>query len=242
MENQNPDPIVYLSPHLDDAVLSCAGRIAQESRTGLAVWIVTIFAGDPPETAALIGVDGETMPNRRREDQHACALVGAACRHWPFPEAAYRRDPATGRPAYPELADLFGALHPADEAWIDQVAARINQLPPAARVLVPLGVGGHVDHAITRQAAERARGGELTYYEDFPYAQKWGALSKVLRPRRRWRSTATRVSTADLDLKCRAIAAHASQAWILFKDARDLRRKVVRYAFRRRGERYWRPR
>ena len=39
---------IYLSPHFDDAVLSCGGLIRAQSQEGLAVEIWTIFAGDPP--------------------------------------------------------------------------------------------------------------------------------------------------------------------------------------------------
>ncbi len=39
--------MIYLSPHLDDAVYSCGGRIWQDVRRGDTVEIWTIFAGDP---------------------------------------------------------------------------------------------------------------------------------------------------------------------------------------------------
>ena len=39
---------LYLSPHLDDAALSCGGQIAQATRRGARVLIVTVMAGDPP--------------------------------------------------------------------------------------------------------------------------------------------------------------------------------------------------
>ena len=39
---------IYLSPHLDDAVLSCAGQICQFVQAGRSVLIITIMAGDAP--------------------------------------------------------------------------------------------------------------------------------------------------------------------------------------------------
>ena len=39
---------IYLSPHLDDAVLSCGGLIWEQVQLGERVEIWTIFAGDPP--------------------------------------------------------------------------------------------------------------------------------------------------------------------------------------------------
>ena len=39
---------VYLSPHLDDAVLSCGGMIHRQAQAGERVVVVTVCAGDPP--------------------------------------------------------------------------------------------------------------------------------------------------------------------------------------------------
>jgi LmbE family N-acetylglucosaminyl deacetylase len=244
---QHP-PTIYLSPHLDDAVLSCGGRIANQVRAGHPARIVTVFAGEPllregsapsRELMTLGAASQVSVGERRLEDERACSLLGAEYAHWSFLEAAYRLDPSTGRALYRNQAELFGAPHPQDEGLLEDVAAQLRELPPKACIVAPLGIGGHVDHVITRRSAERVWGRELAYYEDFPYAQKWGALSRALRPRTCWRSKAIRLTAQDIELKCQAIAQHASQAWILFKDYPDMKRKVARYAFRRRGECYW---
>jgi LmbE family N-acetylglucosaminyl deacetylase len=39
---------IYLSPHLDDVVLSCGGLVWEQARQGERVEIWTICAGDPP--------------------------------------------------------------------------------------------------------------------------------------------------------------------------------------------------
>ncbi len=44
---------IYIAPHLDDAVLSCGGQIAQHTATGARVLVVTICAGSPKAGAAL---------------------------------------------------------------------------------------------------------------------------------------------------------------------------------------------
>ncbi|MBA4379671.1 MAG: PIG-L family deacetylase, partial [Anaerolinea sp.] len=40
---------IYISPHLDDAVLSCGGLIWEQSHAGTQVEIWTVCTGDPPE-------------------------------------------------------------------------------------------------------------------------------------------------------------------------------------------------
>ncbi|MFQ5421191.1 MAG: PIG-L family deacetylase, partial [Anaerolineae bacterium] len=39
---------IYLSPHLDDAALSCGGQIFTRTSAGESVLVVTVMAGDAP--------------------------------------------------------------------------------------------------------------------------------------------------------------------------------------------------
>ncbi|MGH2521295.1 MAG: PIG-L deacetylase family protein, partial [Anaerolineales bacterium] len=39
---------LYLSPHFDDAALSCGGTIHQQTRQGERAVVVTVCAGDSP--------------------------------------------------------------------------------------------------------------------------------------------------------------------------------------------------
>ena len=50
---------LYLSPHFDDAALSCGGQIATFTAAGQSVLVVTITGGDPPADAR---ADGEIAP------------------------------------------------------------------------------------------------------------------------------------------------------------------------------------
>src|SRR5512136_66244 len=79
---------IYLSPHFDDAVLSCGGLIHEQACQGLQTEIWTIFAGDPPpgplsefaqQTHVLWGItSGEDMvAMRRAEDITAAGIVDA---------------------------------------------------------------------------------------------------------------------------------------------------------------------
>lgn len=174
---------VYLSPHLDDAVFSCGGLIASQIAASEPVAVVTICAGDPPaeglsplaqELIARWGTGADASGDRRSEDHMACGRLGAAVVHLDLPDAIYRLD-AEGRPLYPTEASLFGPLHPADRARVEDLAGRLQSVSPDQSVLYcPLGVGGHVDHILTRQAAE-STGRPLRYYRDFPYAARGGA-------------------------------------------------------------------
>jgi LmbE family N-acetylglucosaminyl deacetylase len=90
--------LVVVSPHLDDAVLSLGAYIAQASRSGRRVVVLTVFAGNPNSGLRAGGWDnrggfateGEASTTRRQEDLEACSLLGAES-HWlPLSEADYR--------------------------------------------------------------------------------------------------------------------------------------------------------
>ncbi len=93
---------IYLSPHLDDAVLSAGGLIYEQAQAGIPVEIWTIMCGYPPigEVSAFaefqhqqwgFGSAEEAMRARREEDQNAAAILGAQAVHFDFLDCIYRR-------------------------------------------------------------------------------------------------------------------------------------------------------
>ncbi len=168
---------VYLSPHLDDVALSVGGLLWEQAQRGDAVQVWTICAGDPPPGPfspfaeglhARWGTGRSAVAVRREEDIASCERMGAAYRHFSVPDCIYRRD-EEGDWYYLQVMDIFGKLHPGEEALVThltQILAR--QLPPDARLVVPLALGGHVDHRLVRTAAERLSM-ERRYYADYPY-------------------------------------------------------------------------
>jgi LmbE family N-acetylglucosaminyl deacetylase len=174
---------VYLAPHLDDAVFSCGGLIARQTANDEGVTVVTVCAGDTPvgeltpfavELHRRWGGAGSPIAARRAEDRMACGRLGASAVHLEVPDAVYRW--AAGEPLYPDEGAVFGSLHPSDEALVAQLAALLEEkCPPQARLYCPSVVGGHVDHRLTRKAAERL-GRPLWYFQDMPYAARGGVL------------------------------------------------------------------
>jgi len=174
---------VYLSPHLDDAVFSCGGLIARQSSGGDEVQVVTIFAGDPPvgeltpfayDLHRRWGGEGSPMGLRRAEDLVACARLGASVVHLSFADAVYRRA-ASGEALHPDSESLFAAPSVEEQALVEVIAETLERsIGPAAEVYLPLGIGGHVDHLMTRRAGERA-GRALWYFRDVPYTLRESA-------------------------------------------------------------------
>jgi LmbE family N-acetylglucosaminyl deacetylase len=241
---------IYLSPHLDDAVLSCGGGLALQARAGHAIRVVTAFAGglntdDEPSPFARslhqrweLGRDAPAI--RRVEDQAALTLLGVDALHWDFPECIYRRD-ADSTPLYPDEASLWGPLHPTDSLLIEALAQRIADLP-AARLCVPLGAGGHVDHRLLRQAAESS-GRALVCYEEYPYAEEPQVVQSVI-VGEGWSPELVFLDEAALQAKIAALECYRSQISTFWSGTEEMGERVRAYALRvgdgRAAERRWR--
>jgi LmbE family N-acetylglucosaminyl deacetylase len=179
--------VVVMSPHLDDAVLSCGALLAHLAARHL-ITVATVFtaAAPPPwslparrQLRALGGVDAEAFfAQRRAEDRDVLAGIGVAAVHLGFRDALFRR----GRrgPAYPTFRfdAARGRVASCDARLAAEVSARVGEITRASEagvVFAPLGIGRHVDHLITRRAArELGRPIRTVYYSDFPYSQTAG--------------------------------------------------------------------
>lgn len=169
---------IYLSPHLDDAVLSAGGLIYEQSRAGIPVEIWTLMCGYPPGTdadaspfAQLLhaqwGFSGaeETVRRRREEDRQAARILGADIVHFDFLDCIYRRG-SDGQWLY---SDVFVPPHPQDADIPAQIAAAVStRLDPDDVIVCQLSVGSHVDHVLARAGAELL-GRPLHYDVDVPY-------------------------------------------------------------------------
>lgn len=152
---------LLLSPHLDDAILSCPGYIQRLRRQGVRVVIATIFSASDDSQAAHYRA-------RRSEDRHAAHLLDASIVHMGFRDAPFRS------PRYRSFCGIvFGQAreYPATvKAVSTGIAGLIRKLHPE-QILAPLAVGNHVDHRAVRDAALLAVDhSRLLFYEDRPYA------------------------------------------------------------------------
>lgn len=254
---------IYLSPHLDDAALSCGGLIAQQSMAGETVEIWTICAGDPPpgpfspfaeELHARWQTGREATALRRQEDLTACAQLSAGCRHLPVPDCIYRRagldywgldDPDHPNSAqapdtylYPDRQAIFADLHPLEQGLVSRLAQKLSEaLPPDANLVCPLTLGGHVDHQLTRQAAE-ALGWKLWYYADYPYVLQDGETIAALEANG-WRMPRFPLSPAALQAWIQAVAAHQSQISTFWPNLSAMKAAITAYHDRFGGAVLW---
>ena len=99
------------------------------------------------------GLGADAMERRREEDREAARRLGAEALHLGLPDAIYRVDPQSGRPFYPRWWALVGRARSADSLR-PLLRRALAELPESELLLVPFAIGGHVDHRLTREAAE----------------------------------------------------------------------------------------
>jgi len=250
---------IYLSPHLDDVVLSCGGLIATQTQAGERVLVVTFFAASPAndtptafarELKERWGGAEDPVAVRRAEDLAALHVLGAEGWHLPFTDCVYRLDAQTGEAYYPTVEAIFADLHPAEAAWSavlrDAFLAHIGPLA-GTRLYAPLTVGHHVDHLLVQgMALDLLAGGhEVLFYEDYPYAGDAEAIAAVLQrwPADCWTAQTVYLDAAAVRAKGDAVACHASQISTFWSGTDEMRAALRAQALRvgegRPAERYW---
>jgi LmbE family N-acetylglucosaminyl deacetylase len=240
---------VYLSPHLDDAVLSCGAAIHRQTSAGEQVVVITTFAGDPPVESPLSdfalvqygywGNPPRPMALRRAEDVTALTLLGAEAQHLAYLDAVYRVG-LDGGWLYTDVDTLFGAVRSGDPLAPNEntpLADRLTGLLPEDTetvVYAPLGVGHHVDHQIVHAAARalEGRGYRLAYYEDFPYAERPEAVERALADASatHWSPDVRPLDAIDLAAKVLSIGYYRSQMSILFGGSEKMPSRVWAFA------------
>jgi LmbE family N-acetylglucosaminyl deacetylase len=152
--------VVAVSPHMDDAVLSCSGLIAGAR----AAAVITVFAGFPAPHTAVTEWDRESgfadgddvVAIRRAEDRAALARLGA-------------------KPVWLDFLDSQYVLDPLQPATPSEVAvtlrAALGDLK-ADTIALPLGLS-HTDHECTHEACV------LLLRESPELAANWVAFTDV---------------------------------------------------------------
>ena len=167
------EPIAILSPHFDDAVLSCWHLLSGSGE----VLVINVFAGIPPPDASggwwdsLSGRDDPraVVNERVAEDRAALALAGRSPLNLAFLDRQYR----SGRQA---VEPLVGALRAALPAGAVVFAPGALAPQPASSVAPDAGREPHPDHVAVRSAALalRSAGVDVALYADLPHASARG--------------------------------------------------------------------
>lgn len=237
--------LLVLSPHLDDAALSCGASMARAVDGGWRAVVLVLFAGVPPEAALtpaareyheMCGLGDDAIAARIGEDEAAMSVLSAESRRLDLLECLYRLGP-DGTPLYPSWADISDPPGGPEPAIVDAVTAGIADALASYQpdvVLHPLAVGGHVDHLAVRAGALRVQAGAPGVswfgYEDVPYVMfpwhaGWEATVAA-----GWHPTAHAVDEQQWARKLDAVACYPSQVTAMFGQPSDWRTYLTSYA------------
>jgi LmbE family N-acetylglucosaminyl deacetylase len=225
---------LFISPHLDDVVLSCGGYISRLAAAGEHVIIVTVATADVPKGTSLsrqmiwrhlIWRQGnKPFAARCREDATAAAILGVQYRHLDLLDAIYRCD-ASNKPLYPN-SNVHVPIHAFDWENYEPILRReLLQVLSAwdswqVRVFCPLGVGEHIDHILVRSAVEEAyEPQKIIYYEDYPYVNNLDALqylSYLSNSGESWQTITVKLTPIEIEARIASVACYVSQIPVLF--------------------------
>lgn len=202
---------VFLSPHFDDAVLSCGGVIYELTNQGIPVEIWTVCGAVPEwegEEASKFhkqwGVANgkQAVELRREEDREACKILGATPVHLDMCDKIYRQK---------------------DNGFAEYMKLELSRIPTQDNLITSFAVGDHPDHVLTRKAAESA-GRFLKYYLEIPY-QLYNPMPEMhdFQPR------IHPISAAGMSAWVRAAGCYKSQVGMLFGNKEKMTKSITNY-------------
>jgi LmbE family N-acetylglucosaminyl deacetylase len=235
---------IYISPHLDDAVLSAGGLIHDQVRAGVQVEIWTILCGFPPpgELSPFaqvlhyqwgIASADELIRSRRAEDEKACHMVGAKPVYFDYLDCIYRR----GKNDDWLYSYIFVPPHEDEVDLPARIAESISaRITPTDQLVCQLALGSHVDHVLVRRAVELLQRPVL-YDVDIPYL--FNSPAELAPKTAGMKANTHRITAAGLQSWQDAVAAYESQISSLFDSPEDMREKIRQYGSESSGFHLW---
>jgi LmbE family N-acetylglucosaminyl deacetylase len=236
--------LIYISPHLDDAVLSAGGLIYEQTQADMDVEIWTMTCGSPPNNElspfaqALhytwgVPAANDLLAARIAEDVKAAHVVGAKTAHFDFLDCIYRRG-TNGDWLY---SDVFVPPHEDDANLPARMAESIAaRLLPTDQLVCQFGLGSHVDHTLVRRAVELLQR-PLLYAADIPYLFK--SPAELASYTAGMKAKSHRITDSGVWSWLEACAAYKSQLSGLFASTEEMKNQILQYWSEYIGIRLW---
>ena len=227
-------PCYFISPHLDDAILSAGGLLSYLSDK-TSVNVVTLFTegSSLPYTHFAkqwlrrcgYSNDEEFFADRRNEDRNACDSLGIKSTHLGFIDGAWRKRNLKGPLKkignfIPEVGHLYplvtktGSLAKEDQELLTTIKHRLTDIVGNNQSLVfcPLALSRrHIDHQLTRDVCKDVFQ-DVIFWADFPSSRTYSERHLFIRKV----GLESSVWEGDLSKKREAILHYRSQLNALF--------------------------
>jgi LmbE family N-acetylglucosaminyl deacetylase len=232
LEHLKNRKVFIISPHQDDAILS-TGMLLLNLKKYKNVTVVNCFtrAHEGPYTfsARKFLKDSNLYSNgavlyhdRQKEDKKALSRLGVKIVNLGLEDALFRKTSGNGffSKIFPEINHIYPTYR-----WhiMKKISPRDYALPMLKKFLetyknenacylAPYGIGGHIDHLITRKVCEKVFG-DVILYSDFPYNVRLHNFGKPSKRQRIFRLN------SNLPEKNMLIKLYATQFQGLFPDS-----------------------
>ncbi len=207
--------IYYISPHFDDAIGSCGGKIHNDIINGNVVYLVTIFSkvsapfSDYANSLHDYWKLSDPFRDRKNENIEACKSLGAKVINLEYEDAIYRRKDNIY--LYPNDGDIFKKIVTEDKSLLEEIYTNFKEkFSKNYKYYFPMSIGNHVDHCITNIIGRKLKseGYNIIFYADFSYE---GSILN-----RNEKEEVYHLSEEDIKAKINAVSKYKSQIFMIF--------------------------
>lgn len=211
---------IFISPHLDDAILSAGALINHLSSIGK-VKIITVFTKSSKKKTEATeeftrschhSNSSKLFLNRQEEDKKLCKYLKVDYLHLGFTDALWRD-------GYKSIKEVFsnkinGTKKEKDlEKLITRKLKKIIKNKKNTVIFAPLSIGNHTDHRMVNKIC-RDNFINVIYWEDYPYNLKSNPSEELVKKN----SMSNFEFDKDLRSKDKLIRFYKSQISTLFAD------------------------
>lgn len=211
---------IFISPHLDDAILS-AGALIHYLSSSKKIKIITVFTKaskkNTDATEQFVRSchhtnNGRLFFDRRKEDKKICQYLKVGHLHLGFTDALWRD-------SYRSMEEVFSSRinNTKKESDLEKLITRklkkIVKNIEDAIIFAPLSIGNHIDHRMINKIC-RDNFVNTIYWEDYPYNLKSNPSEELVKKN----SLSYFEFDQDLYVKDKLIRFYKSQIPSLFPD------------------------
>lgn len=168
--------VYYISPHFDDAIGSCGGKIHSDLINGNNVYLVTIFSkvtapfSDYASSLHNYWQLSDPFNDRKNENFEACKSLGIKTINLEYEDAIYRKKDSIY--LYPNDGDIFKKMASNDNLLLKKIYTNFKKnFSKDYKYYFPMSIGNHVDHRIANIIGRKLKGDgyNIMFYSDFSY-------------------------------------------------------------------------
>jgi len=155
--------ILYISPHLDDAVLSSGGVIRIMKRVCKELVILNVFSKSKWSIYSNIEDYKEITKIRKEENELYGKKIHVQMKYGEVYDSSLR--------GYTDETELLAHVRE-DDTYRKVKNVLLSELinNDYDIIFCPLAIGGHIDHKLIRYIMEQLNPTDIYYFEDLPYA------------------------------------------------------------------------